>query len=147
MRLAKRIALSGLASRREAERFILEGRVLVNGSGVQSPALNVQESDEVALDYVPLKPVQQGANATQLWAYHKPARQLVSRSDPAGRRCMMEELQKVGISPAQKPIGRLDFMTEGLMLLTNDGDFARMMEHPGAAIERQYRVSDVHKAL
>ena len=133
-RLAKVMARAGLCSRREAERWVADGRVSVNGQTVTSPALNVGEADRVAVDGRPLPE----AAETRLWRYHKPPGLLVSHSDPQGRPTVFEKL------PAELPrvvsIGRLDINTEGLLLLTNDGELARALELPATGWTRRYRV-------
>ena len=133
-RLAKVMARAGLCSRREAERWIADGRVGVNGKAVTSPALNVSEADRVTVDGRPLPQ----AAETQLWRYHKPPGLVVSHSDPQGRPTVFDKM------PAELPrvvsIGRLDINTEGLLLLTNDGALARMLELPATGWTRRYRV-------
>jgi 23S rRNA pseudouridine2605 synthase len=133
-RIAKRIARAGAASRREAERLIDAGRVTVNGAVIRSPALDVAESDIIAIDGVTLpKP-----ERTRLWRYHKPAGFLVSRTDPRGRPTIYGELP-----PELKraiTVGRLDFASEGLLLLTNDGAMKRHMELHARDWLHRYRV-------
>jgi 23S rRNA pseudouridine2605 synthase len=133
-RLAKVMARAGLCSRREAERWVADGRVSVNGTTVTSPALNVSEADKVVVDGRPLPQ----AAETRLWRYHKPPGLVVSHSDPQGRATVFEKL------PAELPrvvsIGRLDINTEGLLLLTNDGGLARTLELPATGWTRRYRV-------
>jgi 23S rRNA pseudouridine2605 synthase len=133
-RLAKVMARAGLCSRREAERWVADGRVSVNGKTVTSPALNVSEADTVIVDGKPLP----GAAETRLWRYHKPPGLVVSHGDPQGRPTVFEKL------PAELPrvvsIGRLDINTEGLLLLTNDGGLARTLELPATGWTRRYRV-------
>jgi 23S rRNA pseudouridine2605 synthase len=133
-RLAKVMARAGLCSRREAERWVADGRVSVNGRTVTSPALNVSEADKVVVDGRPLPQ----AAETRLWRYHKPPGLVVSHSDPQGRATVFEKL------PAELPrvvsIGRLDINTEGLLLLTNDGGLARTLELPATGWTRRYRV-------
>jgi 23S rRNA pseudouridine2605 synthase len=133
-RLAKVMARAGLCSRREAERWVADGRVSVNGKTVTSPALNVSEADKVIVDG---RPLPQAAD-TRLWRYHKPPGLVVSHSDPQGRPTVFEKM------PAELPrvvsIGRLDINTEGLLLLTNDGGLARTLELPATGWTRRYRV-------
>jgi 23S rRNA pseudouridine2605 synthase len=132
-RVAKRIARAGVASRREAERLIDAGRVSVNGTVIRSPALDVGADDEIAIDGTPLpKP-----ERTRLWRYHKPAGLLVSRSDPHGRRTIYMELPpELGHAIS---VGRLDINSEGLLLLTNDGELSRRLELPTEGLVRRYR--------
>jgi len=132
-RIAKRIARAGAASRREAERLIDAGRVTVNGAIVRSPALDVTGSDVITIDGIALPK----AERTRLWRYHKPAGLLVSRTDPRGRPTIYGELP-----PELKraiTVGRLDFASEGLLLLTNDGELSRRLELPTGGLVRRYR--------
>ena len=133
-RLAKRIARAGLCSRREAESWIEGGRVKVNGKKILSPALNVGESDAVMVDGKLL----QDKEETRLWLYHKPAGLVTTHKDPEGRPTVFSTL------PADMPrvisIGRLDLNSEGLLLLTNDGELARKLELPSTGWIRKYRV-------
>ena len=133
-RIAKVIARAGLASRREAEDWIAAGRVAVNGAVIHSPALNVTGRDRVSVDGEPLP----GRERTRLFLYHKPRGLLTARADPRGRPTIFQNL------PASLPrlisVGRLDFNTEGLLLLTNDGTLARLLELPATGWLRRYRV-------
>ena len=133
-RVAKVIARAGLASRREAEAWIVAGRVAVNGEVIASPALNVTGSDSVAVDGVPL-PVRE---RTRLFLYHKPRGLLTTHADPRGRPTIFTVLSK-GL-PRLISVGRLDLNTEGLLLLTNDGGLARTLELPATGWLRRYRV-------
>src|SRR5580704_5744172 len=132
--IAKVIARAGLASRREAELWIAAGRVAVNGKAIASPDLNVGDQDRVTVDGEPL-PVRE---RTRLFLYHKPRGLLTTRAEPQGRPTIFHRL------PADLPrlisIGRLDFNTEGLLLLTNDGALARALELPSTGWLRRYRV-------
>ncbi|WP_404405992.1 pseudouridine synthase [Pelagibacterium halotolerans] len=134
-RLAKVIARAGLCSRRDAETWISAGRVSVNGSIVKTPAFNVIETDTVAVDG---KPVAR-REPTQAWLYHKPAGLMVTEKDPEGRPTVFEEFAKLGL-PRVLTVGRLDFNTEGLLLLTNDGGVKRTLELPATGWLRRYRV-------
>jgi 23S rRNA pseudouridine2605 synthase len=133
-RIAKVIARAGLASRREAEAWIAAGRVAVNGEVIASPALNVTDSDRIAVDGEPLP----RRERTRLFLYHKPRGLLTSHADPGGRPTIFSVL------PANLPrlisVGRLDLNTEGLLLLTNDGGLARTLELPATGWLRRYRV-------
>jgi 23S rRNA pseudouridine2605 synthase len=133
-RIAKRLARAGLCSRRDAEKLILEGRVSVDGKKLSSPAFNVTIESKITVDGKPL----QAAEAPRLWRYHKPAGLITTARDPQGRPTVFERL------PLEMPrvisVGRLDFNTEGLLLLTNDGDLARHLELPANAWLRHYRV-------
>lgn len=134
MRIARAIARAGLASRREAERWIAQGRVAVNGVTLTSPAHVVQPDDVVTVDGKALPE----AGPTRLWRYHKPKGLVTTQRDPQGRRTVFEAL------PADLPrvvkVGRLDVNSEGLLLLTNDGALARHLELPSTGWLRRYRV-------
>jgi 23S rRNA pseudouridine2605 synthase len=134
MRIAKAMARAGLCSRRDAERWILDGRVIVNGEVLKSPAREVGPSDKIKVDGQPL-PM---AEPVRLWRYHKTKGLVTTHRDPEGRPTVFEKL------PPEMPrvisIGRLDFNTEGLLLLTTDGALARHMELPATGWLRRYRV-------
>jgi len=134
MRIARAIARAGLCSRREAERWIEEGRVSVNGRRLTTPGLEVGPSDCIKVDGAPM-PV---AEPVQLWRYHKPKGIVTTNSDPEGRATVFERLPE-GM-PRVVSIGRLDFNTEGLLLLTNDGALSRHLELPSTGWLRRYRV-------
>jgi len=134
VRIAKAMARAGLCSRREAERWIAEGRVRVNGTLLTTPALDVGPRHKILVDGKPL-PL---AEPVRLWRYHKPKGLVTTHADPEGRPTVFESL------PAHLPrvisIGRLDFNTAGLLLLTNDGELARHLELPETGWLRRYRV-------
>lgn len=133
-RLAKRIARAGLCSRREAEVWIANGRVTVNGKKITVPALNVSEKDAVVVDGKLL----QAKEETRLWLYHKPAGLMTTHKDPQGRRTVFDELPKqLGRVIS---VGRLDLNSEGLLLLSNDGSLARKLELPSTGWIRRYKV-------
>jgi 23S rRNA pseudouridine2605 synthase len=132
--VAKVIARAGLASRREAETWIAAGRVAVNGATITSPALNVGAKDRVSVDGKPL-PVRE---RTRLFLYHKPRGLLTTTADARGRPTIFGALPKH--LPRVVSIGRLDLNTEGLLLLTNDGGLARVLELPATGWLRRYRV-------
>jgi 23S rRNA pseudouridine2605 synthase len=134
-RLAKVIARAGLCSRRDAELWIKEGRVAVNGKVIRTPAFNVTEKDQVKVDGQPL----QARQGTRVWLYHKPAGLVVTEKDPEGRETIFEALEAQGL-PRVVSIGRLDINTEGLLLLTNDGGLKRVLELPATGWLRRYRV-------
>jgi 23S rRNA pseudouridine2605 synthase len=133
-RVAKVIARAGLASRREAEKWILEGRVKVNAQVIASPAVTVTSEDVVAVDGQALS----RRDRTRLFLFHKPRGSLTSHRDPRGRRTIFDLLPKQ--LPRLISVGRLDLDTEGLMLLTNDGSLARVLELPSTGWLRRYRV-------
>ncbi len=134
MRIAKALARAGLCSRREAERWIANGRVAVNGKVIASPALDVGSTDRVVIDGQPLPTAQ----PPQLWRYHKPKGLVTTHRDPEGRPTVFEKLPP-GL-PRVISVGRLDFNSEGLLLLTNDGELARHLELPATGWLRRYRV-------
>ncbi len=134
-RLAKVIARSGLCSRRDAELWIRDGRVAVNGKVIRTPAFNVTARDKVKVDGQPLAE----REGTRVWLYHKPAGLVVTEKDPEGRPTIFEALAEQGL-PRIVSIGRLDINTEGLLLLTNDGGLKRTLELPATGWLRRYRV-------
>lgn len=133
-RVARRIARAGVCSRRDAEKLVAAGRVTVNGIALASPAVNVGAGDVVAIDGTPLP----AAEPVRLWRHHKQKGRITAARDPRGRPTVFDDL------PADMPrtvtIGRLDFNTEGLLLLTNDGALARVLELPATGWVRRYRV-------
>jgi 23S rRNA pseudouridine2605 synthase len=139
-RIAKVMARAGLCSRREAERRIAEGRVAIDGRVLESPAVTVPEGARVTVDGKPL-PV---AEPARLFRYHKPRGLLTTHKDPRGRPTVFQRLGE-GL-PRLISIGRLDFDSEGLLLLTNDGELARKLMLPATGWLRRYRVR-VHGAV
>ena len=133
-RIAKIVSRAGLASRRDAEEWIVQGRVTVNGRVINSPALDVTENDVVTVDGKPLPPRER----TRLFLYHKPRGLMTTHADPEGRPTVFDNLPE-GL-PRLISVGRLDFNTEGLLLLTNDGGLARALELPDTGWLRRYRV-------
>ncbi len=133
-RIAKRLARVGVASRRGAEAMIAEGRVAVNGKRIDSPALNVGPDDRIELDGKPLA----AKEPVRMWRYHKPAGLVTTTADEKGRRTIFDALP--GDLPRVMSIGRLDLNSEGLLLLTNDGDLKRRLELPATGWVRKYRV-------
>src|SRR5690606_25115888 len=121
-------------SRRDAERWIAEGRVVVNGRKLDSPALNVGPGDRVVVDGKPIPE----RPPTRLWRYHKPRGLLTTTRDPEGRPTVFERLPPE--LPRVVALGRLDLNSEGLLLLTNDGELARRLELPATGWTRRYRV-------
>src|SRR5262249_23639756 len=133
-RIAKVMARAGLCSRREAEAWIAAGRVSVNGEAVASPARNVTAEDRVTVDGEPLPQRER----TRLFLYHKQRELVTTRNDPQGRPTIFDALPKD--LPRLLSVGRLDMNTEGLLLLTNDGGLARILELPATGWLRRYRV-------
>lgn len=133
-RIAKRLARSGLCSRREAEKWIAAGRVVLNGQPLQSPAVNVTPNDRIEVDGKLLP----GRERTRLWLFHKPQGLVTTTADPQGRPTVFSRLPDT--LPRVVSIGRLDINTEGLLLLTNDGGLARVLELPQTGWLRRYRV-------
>jgi 23S rRNA pseudouridine2605 synthase len=133
-RIAKVLARAGLASRRDAEEMVVQGRVTVNGRVINSPALDVTTNDVVAVDGTVLPPRER----TRLFLYHKPRGLMTTHADPEGRPTVFDHLPE-GL-PRLISVGRLDFNTEGLLLLTNDGGLARVLELPDTGWLRRYRV-------
>jgi len=128
------IARAGLSSRREVQAWILAGRVSVNGGVITSPPLNVRETDKIVVDGTPLPERER----TRLFLYYKPRGLVTTNSDPEGRPTIFGALPKT--LPRLISVGRLDLNTEGLLLLTNDGGLARVLELPETGWLRRYRV-------
>jgi 23S rRNA pseudouridine2605 synthase len=133
-RIAKVMSRHGLASRRDAEEWVVQGRVAVNGRVINSPALDVTVNDVITVDGKPLPPRER----TRLFLFHKPRGLMTTHSDPEGRPTVFDNLPE-GL-PRLISVGRLDFNTEGLLLLTNDGGLARALELPDTGWLRRYRV-------
>ena len=133
-RIAKVMARAGLCSRREAERWVEEGRVALNGEVLDTPACVVKSSDEIKVDGKVLA----AAQDTKLYLYHKPVGLVTSHKDERGRETVFDHLpQELGRVIS---VGRLDLNSEGLLLLTNDGELARHLELPSTGWSRRYRV-------
>lgn len=133
-RIAKVLARAGVASRREAERMVEEGRITVNGVRIDSPALNVTPRDKVLVDGQSLAPPE----PARLWLYHKPTGLVTTERDEKGRETVFETLPPD--MPRVMSVGRLDINSEGLLLLTNDGGLKRRLELPSTGWLRKYRV-------
>jgi 23S rRNA pseudouridine2605 synthase len=133
-RIAKVLSRAGVASRREAERMIADGRVRVNGKIIDSPALNITSADKVSVDG---KPVGE-PDPPRIWLYHKPAGLVTSNNDEKGRSTVFDALPPE--MPRVMSVGRLDINSEGLLLLTNDGAVKRRLELPSTGWLRRYRV-------
>jgi 23S rRNA pseudouridine2605 synthase len=132
-RIAKLLARAGIASRREIERMIAEGRIALNGEKITTPATLLNDVTGLTVDGRPVRP----AKATRLYRFYKPQRILTAAHDPKGRPTIYDRLPP-GL-PRLVPVGRLDFMTEGLLLLTNDGELKRQLELPKSGVVRTYR--------
>lgn len=133
-RIAKVIARAGICSRSQAETLIGQGKVKVNGRVLESPALNVGPDDEILIQDKPLP----SADQTRLFSYHKKPGLVTSNKDEKGRPTIFDHLPDD--LPRVMTVGRLDINTEGLLLLTNDGELARYLELPSTGWTRQYRV-------
>ena len=133
-RIAKVIARAGVCSRRDAEKLIAEGRVAVNGEVATTPAIRIGPDKVITIDGKPLME----PDRTRLWRYHKPAGLMTTHRDPQGRGTVFNNLPKH--LPRVVSVGRLDFNSEGLLLLTNDGALARQLELPAAGWTRKFRV-------
>ncbi|MBI2242364.1 MAG: rRNA pseudouridine synthase [Magnetospirillum gryphiswaldense] len=133
-RIAKRLARAGICSRRDAEKLIAQGKVAVNGKVLDTPAFLVGPGDRIVVDgqLVP------EAEKARVWRYHKPAGLVTTHRDPQGRATVFEKLPES--MPRVISVGRLDLNSEGLLLLTNDGELARSLELPAAGWVRRYRV-------
>jgi 23S rRNA pseudouridine2605 synthase len=132
-RLSKIIARAGICSRRDAEKLIADGRVTLNGEKVTEQGTKAGENDVVAVDGKPLMEPE----PSRLWRYHKPAGLVTTHRDPKGRPTVFMNLPKH--LPRVVSVGRLDVNSEGLLLLTNDGELARKLELPAAGWTRKYR--------
>ena len=132
--VAKVMARAGLCSRREAVRWIADGRVAVNGVTLDGPAVRVTADDSVSVDGKPLPQ----AEKARLWRYHKPPGLITTHRDPQGRPTVFDRLPEA--LPRVVSVGRLDLNSEGLLLLTNDGALARTLELPSTGWTRRYRV-------
>ncbi|MCX8996299.1 pseudouridine synthase [Rhizobiaceae bacterium BDR2-2] len=133
-RISKLLARAGVASRRDVERMIMEGRVSVNGKVLDTPVVNATFDDTIEVDGKAIR----GPERTRLWLYHKPSGLVTTNSDPEGRPTVFENLPPE--LPRVLSVGRLDINTEGLLLLTNDGGLARTLELPKNGWLRRYRV-------
>lgn len=133
-RIAKYLARAGVASRREAERMIDQGIVTVDGKTLTTPAFKVTPDMDIRVDGTRVGKKQ----PPRLWRYHKPDGLVTTHKDPQGRRTVFDALD--GRLPRVISVGRLDLTTEGLLLLTNDGNLARALELPATGWTRRYRV-------
>lgn len=135
-RIAKEIAARGVCSRREAERLIESECIAVDGSTVTHPSLQVTATCNLTLHGRPIPPRAQ----TQLWGFHKPKGYLCTSRDPGQRPTIFQLFSKHNLPSHVIPVGRLDFNSEGLLLLTNNGDVASRLMSPQSQIERVYEV-------
>ncbi len=133
-RIAKRMARAGLCSRRDAERWIAQGRVAIDGQIITTPATIVTDEMQIRVDGKPLNE----APSSRVWLYYKPVGLLTTHHDPQGRPTIFESLPSS--LPRVISIGRLDLNSEGLILLTNDGELARYAELPSTGWARSYQV-------
>lgn len=133
-RIAKYIARSGVCSRRKAEELILQKRVSVNGNTIESPAFNVDGTEKILIDGEKLPQREQ----TRLWIYYKPEGLVTTHKDEKNRPTVFEHLP-IGM-PRVISVGRLDLNSEGLLLLTNNGELSRKLELPSNGWSRRYKV-------
>ena len=134
-RVAKIIARSGFCSRRKAESLILEKKVRINGNLIDSPALNISLSDQVTINGTLIPDI----IPTEVYLYHKPIGLIVSKDDEKNRPTIFSDLPK--FMNGMFSVGRLDKNTSGLLLITNDGELSRYLEHPKNSIKRTYLVN------
>jgi 23S rRNA pseudouridine2605 synthase len=134
MRLGKKIAESGIASRREAEKLIEAGRVAVDGQVATTPVFFVTDQSEISVDG---KSISSKPAETIIWKFHKPRGAITTRNDPQNRKTVFDFFPDTGQRLIY--IGRLDYNSEGLLLFTNNGDVARKLELPSTALKRVYR--------
>jgi 23S rRNA pseudouridine2605 synthase len=132
-RVAKFLARAGVCSRRDAEKLIADGRVKLNGKVLETPAVKVTAKDKVSVD----DRLVGAPEPTRLWRFHKPAGLVTTHRDPAGRPTVFEHMPPD--LPRVVSVGRLDLNSEGLLLLTNDGELARRLELPANGWSRRYR--------
>jgi len=132
-RIAKLLARAGIASRREIERMIADRRIAIDGAPVETPATILTSLKGVTVDGKPVRP----ATETRLFLFHKPTGVITAERDFSGRQTIYDRLPPD--LPRLMPVGRLDLNTEGLLLLTNDGEFKRQLELPATGVERTYR--------
>jgi len=133
-RIAKYLSRAGVASRRDVERMIDDGRVFLNGQRLTTPAIKVTDADEIIVDGKPVG----AADAMRMWLYHKPTGLVSTNNDEKGRTTIFDKLPET--MPRVMTIGRLDLNSEGLLLLTNDGELKRKLELPSTGWVRKYRI-------
>lgn len=132
-RIAKLLARAGIASRREIERMIVERRIAIDGTAVETPATLLNSLKGVTVDGKPVKP----PTPARVFLFYKPTGVLTAANDPKGRPVIYDRLPRD--LPRVMPVGRLDMNTEGLLLLTTDGGLKRALELPSSGVERIYR--------
>ena len=132
MRLQKYMAECGVASRRKAEEMIAQGRVTVNGVKITEMGTQVEDGDEVCVDGQAIRPEAE----KRYVMYHKPAGEVTTVSDPEGRACVLDHFRDYPVR--LYPVGRLDYDSEGLLLLTNDGTLTEWMLHPSHQVDKTY---------
>ena len=132
MRLQKYMASCGVASRRTAEKMIAEGRVSVNGNVITEMGVQVEDGDTVRLDGQVIRPEEE----KRYVIYHKPAGEVTTVSDPEGRACVLDHFRDYPVR--LYPVGRLDYDSEGLLLLTNDGALTERLLHPSHQVDKTY---------
>ncbi len=135
MRINKYIASSGVTSRRKAEELVLAGKVKINGKVVSNLATDVKETDQVTIEG---KPIHTAENFVY-YKLHKPKGYVSTVNDDKGRKTVMELMR--GVHTRVFPVGRLDYDTEGLLLLTNDGDLSNILTRPKSEVEKVYYVT------
>ena len=134
MRLQKYLAMCGVAARRKCEEIIREGRVAINGETVTEMGTLVQEGDVVTLDGERIQPEEKKVYIL----YHKPAGEVTTVSDDKGRETVLDRFRDLPVRVY--PVGRLDYDSEGLLLLTNDGELAQRLTHPSCEVDKTYLV-------
>ncbi|MCE5343473.1 MAG: rRNA pseudouridine synthase, partial [Eubacteriales bacterium] len=139
MRLQKYLALSGVASRRAAEKLIAEGRVTVDGQTVSAMGVSVTDEQTVCVDGRTVQP----ETEKHYLMYHKPAGEVCTSSDPEGRVTVLDKFKDYPVR--LYPVGRLDYDSEGLLLLTNDGELTEKMLHPSKEVEKAYLARVSHQ--
>ena len=132
MRLQKYLAECGVASRRHAEEMIRDGRVAVNGVTVTEMGTQTEEGDRVTVDGKPVRP----EAVRRYIMYHKPAGEVTTASDPEGRKTVLSHFDRLKVR--LYPVGRLDYDSEGLLLLTNDGELTNRLLHPRNEVDKTY---------
>ncbi|CCI41386.1 unnamed protein product [Albugo candida] len=135
--------MAGVCSRRQAEKKILSNQVMLNGTILRDVGQSINpQVDRVTVNGIDLMLRKQEANAPspiKVWLAHKLKGELVTTEDPQGRSTIFDRFRQMGLKQHLMPVGRLDYNTEGLLILTNDGEYARQLEHPKSCVQRTYR--------